>query len=338
MRIRIPKGSTSRSRHLVAAILFAPTLALVGIFVYGFILFTLQVSVSQNYTPFTQDLTPTPGLLDNYQALMANPRWQIDLRNIFILAVGVLTVSTLVGLLLAVMVHATARASGFFQSVFMLPYALSFIVTGVVWRWIFTPDAGVDQLLRYSGIASLFEAVTGQALKPGWITDPTVVGSLDKVLASVFPGLNNILHVQLGIPLALLPVVVAASWQLTGFAMAFFLAGLASIPDDINEAAAMDGAGTWGTFRHITLPFLRGTILVTLVLLGHTILKAFDLVVAMVGSGPGFATDVPAIFVFDQMFRALRYNIGAAGSIVMFVLVGIIVIPYLARAYGRSNG
>ena len=120
--------------------------------------------------------------------------------------------------------------------------------------------------------------------------------------------------------------------------MAFFLAGLASIPDDINEAAAMDGAGTWGTFRHITLPFLRGTILVTLVLLGHTILKAFDLVVAMVGSGPGFATDVPAIFVFDQMFRALRYNIGAAGSIVMFVLVGIIVIPYLARAYGRSNG
>ena len=197
MRIRIPKGSTSRSRHLVAAILFAPTLALVGIFVYGFILFTLQVSVSQNYTPFTQDLTPTPGLLDNYQALMANPRWQIDLRNIFILAVGVLTVSTLVGLLLAVMVHATARASGFFQSVFMLPYALSFIVTGVVWRWIFTPDAGVDQLLRYSGIASLFEAVTGQALKPGWITDPTVVGSLDKVLASVFPGLNNILHVQL---------------------------------------------------------------------------------------------------------------------------------------------
>ena len=337
MRIRIPKINGGRARQLTGAILFAPTLVVVGIFVYWFILFTLQVSVSKGYTPFNQDLTRTPDLLENYANLMMNPRWQIDLRNIFILTVGVLALSTIIGLLLAVMVHSTVRASGLFQSIFMLPYALSFVVTGVVWRWIFTPQTGVDLLLRYSGIAGAYKAMTVQELSPGWITDPTVAGDLNAALVKIFPGLGDVLSVQLGIPLAILPVIVAASWQLTGFAMAFFLAGLAGIPEEINEAASVDGARTLARFRHITLPLLRPTLFVTLVLLGHTVLKAFDLVVAMVGSGPGFSTDVPAIFVFDSMFKALSYKMGAAGSIVMFLLVGAVVIPYLVRAYGRDD-
>jgi glucose/mannose transport system permease protein len=334
---RLKRRSLGRSRRWLAAILFAPSLALVGIFVYGFILFTLRVSVSANYTPFQPDLTPTSDLLDNYRVLMATPRFQIDLRNIFILTVGVLIGATTLGLFLALLVHATARAAGFFRSVFLLPYALSFIVTGVVWRWCFTPNTGFNLLLKSSGISDLFQSLTGSPLQPDWITSPETIGNLNAVLSAVFPGPSEFLQVQLGIPVAIIPVIVAATWQLSGFAMAFFLAGLAGIPEELNEAARVDGAGGWQLFRKITLPLLRGTVVVILVLLGHTALKSFDLVYSMVGRGPGFATDVPAIFVFDQMFRALHYNIGAAASIVMLILVGVIVVPYLASTYGRAE-
>jgi glucose/mannose transport system permease protein len=115
------------------------------------------------------------------------------------------------------------------------------------------------------------------------------------------------------------------------------LAGLGTIPDEVNEASQVDGASPWRRFWHITFPLLRPTIVIALVLLGHIALKSFDLFYAMVGSGPGFATDIPGIFVYDQMFRALKYNAGAAASIVMLVLVSIIVVPYLAKTYARED-
>jgi glucose/mannose transport system permease protein len=146
-----------------------------------------------------------------------------------------------------------------------------------------------------------------------------------------------VLQAKLGIPLALIPVVIAAAWQLSGFAMAMLLAGLGTVPEEVLEASKMDGASAWKTFRHVTLPLLWPTMVITLVLLGHIALKSFDLFYAMVGSGPGFATDIPGIFVYDQMFRALHYNVGAAASIVMLVLVSVIVVPYLIRTYARED-
>ncbi|RQP12225.1 MAG: sugar ABC transporter permease [Microbacteriaceae bacterium] len=336
--IRRASGSRlHRGRRTLAAALFAPTLLVVGIFVYGFIAFTLRVSVSKDYNPLNRDLTATPGLLDNYAELMATPRFQASLRNIIIFTIAVLVVSVVVGMVLALIVDKTVRASGLFRSIYLLPYALSFIVTGVVWRWIFTPETGINLLLQASGVSGLYQSVTGEPLKPGWITDPTVAGSVNDLIAAVFPGAADFLQAQLGIPLALIPVVVAASWQLSGFAMAMFLAGLGGIPEEIKEASRVDGAGAWRGFWNITFPLLRPTIVIALVLLGHVALKSFDLFYAMVGSGPGFATDIPGIFVYDQMFRALNYNIGAAASIVMLVLVSVVVVPYLARTYARED-
>lgn len=312
------------SKHSFQLIVVLPMLIVSFIFVYGFIGYSLRVSVSR-----WQGIMPNLSLADPwysvYQNLLKMPRFQADLRNIFVFTVLFLALAVALGLGLALMVHHTLVARGFFRSVFLLPYALSFIVTGVVWRWIFTPSTGANTLLKWIGIDS----------GPKWITDPAVVGDVSGALRTILPG-GEFLQIKMGIPLAIIPVVIAASWQLGGFAMANFLAALSTVPPELEEAAALDGSSTFQYYRRIVLPMLRPTIGVVLVLLGHVAMKCFDLVYAMVGQGPGFATDVPGLFVFDQTFRAGKYNTGAAASFIMFILVAVIVLPYLYRSYVRD--
>jgi glucose/mannose transport system permease protein len=324
-----PERRTRRRRRLrlrpFQLLVLGPTLLVSGVFVYGFIAYSARVSVSQ-WSGLLPDLTPADPLWSVYESLFQTPRFQADLRNIVVFTVLFLALSVAIGLVLAILVHQTLVARGLFRSVFLLPYAFSFIVTGVVWRWIFTPSTGANLLLSGLGIET----------QPGWITDPTVVGDVSGALAAVVPGADGI-QIQLGIPLAIIPVVIAASWQLGGFAMANFLAALSTVPRELHEAAQIDGASTTQYYLRIVLPWLRPMIVVVLVILGHVALKSFDLVYAMVGQGPGFATDVPGLFVFDTTFRAGEYNTGAAASIVMFVLVAAIILPYLHRSYVRGH-
>jgi glucose/mannose transport system permease protein len=297
-----------------------PILGLVGIFVYGFIAYSIRVSLSE-WTGLTPDLEVKEPIGSTYTQLLSSARFQTDLRNIVIFTLLFLGSAVVIGLVLALLVHNVLAGRAFFRSVFLFPYALSFIVTGVVWRWIFTPSAGANLILQWLGIDA----------KPKWITDPAVVGDVSAALEPIIP-LGTVIQTKLGIPLALLPVVVAASWQLGGFAMANFLAALAALPADLKEAASLDGAGAYHYHRYVVFPMLRPMIVVVLILLTHVSLKSFDLVYAMAGQGPGFATDVPGIFVFEQTFRALRYNTGAAASVVMLVLVSAVMVPYLYRS------
>jgi glucose/mannose transport system permease protein len=131
---------------------------------------------------------------------------------------------------------------------------------------------------------------------------------------------------------AIIPVAIAASWQLSGFVMAMYIGGMATISDEIREAARIDGATEWQVYRRVIIPMLAPVTISLMVLLLHTSLKIFDLVYTMTGAGPGFATDVPAIFVFEMMFKATRYNLASAGAIFMLFLVGCVVIPYLASS------
>jgi len=305
----------SRSQLLV----LAPSFLLLGIFVYGFIAYTIRVSLSkwQGVAPTLQIEHP---LGTTFKALAQTARFQADMRNVVIFTVLFLLLAILAGLVLALLVHDTLIARGLFRSVFLFPYALSFIVTGVVWRWIFTPSTGANLILDKLGIHH----------GPKWITDPTVVGDVSKQLDAIIPG-GHFIQVKLGIPLAIIPVVIAASWQLAGFAMANFLAALSSLDPQLREAASLDGAGWWQYQRRIVVPLLWPMMVAIGVILAHVSLKSFDLVYAMSGQGPGFATDVPGIFVFEQTFRALRWNTGAAASVVMFVLIAAVVLPYLYR-------
>lgn len=329
-----PRGSTGRTRMHPRQFMrrngfrlsvLVPVLTVLGVFVYAFIAYSVRVSLSK-WQGLTQDMTTREPLGATYGDLMQTARFQADLRNITVFTALFLTLAVLTGLVLALLVYHALAAKPFFRSVFLFPYALSFIVTGVVWRWIFTPSAGANLILSAVGIDA----------KPKWITDPTVAGDVSGALDRIIPG-GDFIQVKLGIPLALIPVVIAASWQLGGFAMANFLAALSAMPRELQEASSLDGATLRQHYWHIVFPLLRPTVIVLFVLLGHVSLKSFDLVYAMVGQGPGFATDVPGIFVFDTTFRALKYNTGAAASVVMLGLVSIFIVPYLYRSSVRSG-
>jgi len=188
------------------------------------------------------------------------------------------------------------------RTVCLMPLALSFIVTGVVWRWLMNPSSGLNLMLEGLGLG---------ALRSGWYTDPAV---------------------------GIKAVALAAVWQLSGYTMALYLAGLRAIPRELYEAAQVDGAGTGQTFWRITLPLLAPVTLSAVIVLGHISLKIFDLVIAMTGpqGGPAFSSDVPANFMFQTTFQANRFADGAAVSIVLLVIVSSLVIPYLYWSLRRE--
>ncbi len=320
------RGKRRFPEHWFAPLLLSPSLIALLIFIYGFIGMTIWVSFS-NWRSAKKNLSLTDPLFSVYDRLFNTPRFQTDLRNTFVFTTLFLIVSVGVGLGLAILLDQKLLGRSIFRNIFLFPYALSFVVTGVAWRWIFNPETGINLLFQNLGINWVLEKIGLGAFHPAWLTNPKVAGDLRDVI----PGLDGV-HTILGIPLAMIPVVIAAVWQLSGFAMAMYLAGLGTISNDVREAAQLDGASTWRIYRDVIIPLLRPITISILIILGHVSLKIFDLIFAMSGSGPGFATDVPGIFVFEQTFRATRYDLGAAASVIMLLSVSIVIVPYLARS------
>jgi glucose/mannose transport system permease protein len=315
--------------RLLPPFLVLPSVTAIIIFVYAFILITLWVSFSRWGTiqPNWQLRDP---LFTTYAQMFAMPRWHCDLRNVFVFTIFFLCGSLGGGLLLALLLDRQLIGHKILRNIFLFPYALSFIVTGIAWRWIFNPETGVNLLFQGLGINQLLKSMGAPPLHPGWTTDPSVLLPLNNILAQLFPTLKHY-SVQLGIPMALIPVIIAASWQLSGFAMSMYIAGLSTVGNELREAARIDGATEFQVYTKVIMPMLHPVTVSTAIILGHVSLKIFDLIYAMTGSGPGFATDVPGIFVFEQTFRATRYNLGAAASVVMLLLVAIVIVPYLWR-------
>ena len=162
-------------------------------------------------------------------------------------------------------------------------------MTGIAWRWIFNPETGINLLFDGLGINKWLVSIGGAPFKPGWTTDPAVLFSINDALGHVFPGVHNI-SVHLGIPMAMIPVVVAASWQLTGFAMSMYIAGLATVPNELREAARIDGATEFQVYTKVVLPLLRPVTVSTAIILGHVSLKIFDLIFAMTSGALTAAT------------------------------------------------
>jgi glucose/mannose transport system permease protein len=262
--------------------------------------------------------------------MFSMPRFQADLRNTVVFTVLFMTLAILLGLFLAILLDHKVFGGTVFRNVFLFPYALSFVVTGVAWRWIFNPETGVNLFFEMFGLNAVLTQMGLEPLKPGWITDPEILLQVNNALAYLWPAAEK-LQVKLGIPVALIPVAIAATWQLSGFVMAMYLGGMATISNEIREAARIDGASEWQIYQRIIVPILKPVTVSVAVILLHVSLKIFDLVFTMSGVGPGFATDVPAIFVFEMMFKATRYNLGSAASVIMLVLVGLVIIPYLAH-------
>ena len=338
----IPSRSSARSLRrtflvdkVAPLLVISPVVVTTIVFIYLFILINILISFSDWSVINLKGGWSSP-LFKNYATLFSNPRFQIDLRNTLVFTSLFLFGSVGLGLILALLVDKLNKTKGLFRTIFLFPYAISFIVTGVAWRWIFNPETGVNLLFDVTGINHLLVAAGLNPFKPGWLTDPAVWPPLNDVLSKFIPGIAS-LQFDIGVPVAMIAVVIAASWQLAGFAMATFLAGLATIPAHIREAAMIDNASGWTYFRRITWPMLAPFTVINLVILGHVSLKIFDLIVAMSGSGPGFATDVPGIFVFQQTFTALRYGVGAAASVIMLLMIAVIVVPYLMHSSRTST-
>lgn len=309
-------------------LILLPSLAALAIFVYVFIGTTFWVSLS-NWRTLKMDMSIRQPLFATYAEMFSMSRWHADLRNTLVFTLIFIIMAVTIGLLLAILLDHEIFAHNVFRNIFLFPYALSFVVTGVVWRWIFNPETGVNLFFDLLGINALLARFGAGPLQPGWATDPNVVAQLNGALAAIWPGVAN-LQVKLGIPMALLPIAVAATWQLSGFVMALYVGGMATISDEVREAARIDGASEWQVYFKIIIPILRPVTISVIVILLHVSLKIFDLVFTMSGVGPGFATDVPAIFVFEMMFKATRYNLGSAAAIIMLLLVALVIVPYLA--------
>lgn len=290
--------------HYLALLFLTPSVILIAIFVYGFIGWTGVISFS-NWKSIMPDFSFAG--LQNYLYLFQDFRFQSDLRNTLFFMIFFIGGVVVLGQFLAVLLDQKLKGKSIFRNLFMFPMALSFVVTGVAWRWVFNPEAGINLLLENIGWSS------------NWYTSIKVIPSL------------AIGKIEFGLPLALIAVVIAAVWQLTGFSLAMYLAGLSGIPDDLREAARIDGANEWQVYFKVILPQLRPITFGVIVMMLHISLKIFDLVYTMTGPGSNFVTDVPALYMYDATFKANNYAQGAAVAIVMLIMVAIFIVPYLIR-------
>ncbi len=288
--------------HLTAIAFLIPSVILILIFVYGFISWTGYLSVS-NYNTIVPDFSFAG--LKNYIYLFNDFRFQADLRNTLFFTILFIGLVIVIGLALAILLDQKMKGESIFRNIFLFPMALSFIVTGVVWQWLLNPSTGFNKFLNLFGI------------QPKWYTDTNI-------LAGFKWG-----SIEFGLPVAIIAVVIAAVWQMTGFSLAMYLAGLRGIDDELREAARMDGASEFQVYRKIILPILMPITMSVVIIMAHISLKIFDLVYAMTGSGANFVTDVPGLYMFETTFRGNYYANGAAIAIIMLLLVAVFIVPYL---------
>lgn len=282
----------NKDRYL-SVILISPSILAVLIFVYGFIGWSVRVSLS-NWKGLNPDYSWAG--LKNYLALFSDPRFHVDVRNT-LLFTGVFVIgSILLGFAMAVMLDQGLRGEGFFRSLFLFPMAISYIVTGVVWRWLMNPAEGS----RMSGLNLLFSSINMDFMVNKWYTTPKW---------------------------GMAAIALAAIWQMSGYTMALYLAGLRAIPHELREAARIDGATELQIYRRITLPLLAPVTLSALIILGHMSLKVFDLIIAM--AGKQLPLDVPSIYMWQTTFDGLFYGRGAAISILLLISVAALIIPYI---------
>ncbi|QTN00431.1 ABC transporter permease subunit [Sediminibacillus dalangtanensis] len=304
-----PKKKISGDQWVALGFL-APSFILVLIFVYGFIGWTGWVSVS-NWNTLVPDFSFAG--LKNYIYLFNDYRFQADLRNTVFFTILFIGLVIVMGLGLSILIDQKLKGESLFRNIFLFPMALSFVVTGVVWQWLLNPSTGYNQFLAVFGI------------QPKWYTDTNILAGFEWG------------SIEFGLPVAIIAVVIAAVWQMTGFSLAMYLAGLRGIPDELREAARMDGASEFQIYKKVILPMLMPITVSVIIIMAHISLKIFDLIYAMTGSGANFVTDVPGVYMFETTFRGNYYANGAAIAIIMLLLVAVFIVPYLL-ANRRSDG
>lgn len=278
-------------------LLLAPSLIVCLLFFYGFMLWTGWISLTRSGMLPSSEFV---GLLQ-YQRLFADERWLGALYNLARFGTLFVLIPLALGLLLAILLDQKLRAEGALRLVYLHPMALSLIVTGTVWRWLLDPELGLAQGVRELGWTSF---------RFDWLGDED---------------------------LALYTLVIAAVWQISGFVMAVFLAGLRGVDEAIVQAARLDGAEGFTLYRRILLPALGPSLFSALLVLLPAAIKSFDLVVALTDGGPGHASELPALYMFQMAFERSRLGLGAASAMVLLMMVLSVALPYLYARQCRQR-
>ena len=239
---------------------------------------------------------------DQYERLWSTGRWYISIENLAIYGACSMIFSLVIGFVLAALMDQKIRFENTFRTIFLYPFALSFIVTGLVWQWLLTPEFGIQKIIRDLG----FESFT---FDPLFDADIVIYG-----------------------------ILIAGLWQGTGFIMVLMLAGLRGIDEDIWKAARIDGIPMWKTYLFVVIPMMRPVFITTLVIIASGIIRVYDLVVAQTSGGPGLASEVPAKYVYDYMFGGQNLGQGFAASTMMLLSVLVVLIPWAYLEFGgRKN-
>ncbi len=238
-----------------------------------------------------------------YTRLWENDSWNASIHNLLFFGSFSMIFTISMGFLLAVLMDQKIRFEDTFRTIMLYPFALSFVVTGLVWQWILNPDMGIQEVVRRMGFENF-------AFDPLHSPDTVLWGLL-----------------------------IAGLWQGTGFTMCLMLAGLRGIDDDIWKAVRVDGIPKWKTYLFVILPMMRPVFITVLVLAAAGTIKLYDLVVAMTSGGPGNASQVPAMYVYRYMFGGQNLGQGFAASTMMLLSVMVVLIPWAYLEFGgKKNG
>lgn len=370
----------SRKDRLIAFLMVLPSLIAIYIFVYGFIGSAIQTSTTDwgsnpAQPPLAQNVIKSDVGLANYEGLMTDMMefsFRNSLANTFFFTVFFVGGCLVVGLILALLLDQNIVGEGLFRTIFLFPMALSFVVTGTIWRWMLQPNGGVNilpqqlfglepinfgwmnsrdvilpfewahvpTLLTYLGMIILAFMIVNYAVKGKWRASQYGVIAIVIIGLVLLSGFWNNIWLPLdqpdmetsiapkGFNAALIGIIIAAVWQMSGYTMAMFIAGIRGIPEELREAARVDGCSELGVYWRIVLPQLNPIILSAMIILGHISLKIFDLVFAM--AGPDNAqTIVPGLLVYIEGFRENSFARASAIAVIMLFFVAIIIVPYL---------
>jgi glucose/mannose transport system permease protein len=276
-------------------LLLSPSIIVLGVFVYGLIGWTINLSLQDRHNAL-----PSKGYagIDAYKQLFVsdiNDRFTHSLKNLAVFTVVFIVGAMVLGLLWAYLLDRGARAEGMWRTLYLFPMAVSFVASGVVWRWLMNSGTGSNA----GGLNAIFEDFHLGFLESKWWTNP-----------------------DFGMSAMAMPAI----WQISGYIMALFLAGFRGIPGELKEAAAIDGANTYQLYRHVLFPQLTPVALSALIITGHMSMKMFDLIMSV--SGAQWLTEVPSVYVWQTLLTS-DYAKAAAISVILLLLVAVVIVPYL---------
>jgi glucose/mannose transport system permease protein len=274
-------------RHWVVYLALLPMAATVLLAYVGTVGWSVRMSLSSSR------LLPIPDFvgLTQYEKLFSSERWMLSLNNVVLFGAVFIVACLVIGFLLAVFIDQQVRAEGVLRTIFLYPYAMSFVATGLVWQWMLNPELGIQATVRRLGFADFsFD----------WIV------SQDMVMYAI---------------------ALAAVWQASGLVMALMLAGLRGIDPSLWSAARIEGIPRWRYYLSIVLPMLGASFGTAIVLLSVSVVKVYDVVVAMTQGGPGLASEVPGKFIMDNLFQRANLGLASAASTVLLITVLALVMP-----------